>query len=374
MTGGRFLESPKQSLLGTLPLFHLHTFVIIAVVGGAWALQGPWRTGLRTLGVALLPATWAVWQVTEGFRAAGLVWWNLGGWMVGEGALPHFVLVNFGLWPFLWLAGVWAAVRHGSREERALLSTGLLGFGLLLFLMLAPWEWDNTKALLWCYLITVPGVWSLVLARRRLIVRALVITFLVVAQAGSLLAVARGNGPRLEIYRRDEVEEVCRAVSLLPVSARVATTPTYNHPVALCGQPLVAGYAGHLWSHGYDVKQVESDLATLLDGSDGWQEAALRLRAGHLFWGPREAREHPRSTRAWLRTGTVLRESPFGMLVSLNLAGARGERRDSAEGSSEEAALLRLAVFSGGAEATPAGWRRTRTRRRGSAGRRRRQG
>ncbi len=305
-------------LLGALPLFHLHTFALVCVVGVAWAALGPWKRGVLTAAVALLPATWAVWQVTEGFRAAGLVWWKAG-WMLGETALPVFLLVNFGAWLVLWGVAVWRALRERSTlEDRATLGSGLVGFALFFFLMLAPWEWDNTKVLLWCFLLTVPAVWSLVLANRRLAVRMVVLGFLLVPQAPCLLASARGVGPRLDIFRRDEVDEVCRAVREIPVSSRVATAQTFNHPVALCGQAIVAGYAGHLWSHGYDAKAVERDLATVLDGGEGWREAAGRVQAEYVFWGARESSEHRRSTRAWLETGVVIRQGPFGMLVKLD--------------------------------------------------------
>ena len=318
---GRPLPALAEALLlGSLPLFHLHTFALVSLVGGAWATLGPWRKGLRTMALALAPATWAVWQVTEGFRAAGLVWWKAG-WMLGDAALPIFLAENFGLWLVLWAMAAYGATRDATLEDRATLASGLIGFVLFFFLMLAPWEWDNTKVLLWCFLLTVPAVWTLVLAGRSLAVRVAVVGLLLVPQAPCLLAAARGGDARLEVFWRDELDEVCVAMKGIPVSSRVATAQTFNHPVALCGQPIVAGYAGHLWSHGYDAKAIAADLATVLDGAAGWREAAGRVRAEYVFWGARERADHPRSTRAWLETGSIVHNGRFGILVKLNTDG-----------------------------------------------------
>ena len=84
---------------GVMPLVHLHTFTFVSVVYAAWALGNRrLRPAVPTLAWAFLPATWAVWQVTEGFRAASLVGWRPG-WMIGgEGPLV-FLLLNFGSLP-----------------------------------------------------------------------------------------------------------------------------------------------------------------------------------------------------------------------------------------------------------------------------------
>ena len=73
----------------------------------------------------------------------------------------------------------------------------------------------------------------------------------------------------------------------------------FNHPVALCGQAIVAGYAGHLWSHGLDARAVQQGLERLMRGEAGWREDARALRASHVFWGSREQQEFPDSTQPW---------------------------------------------------------------------------
>ena len=59
------------------------------------------------------------------------------------------------------------AVRQRRREEQLLLGPALAIFGALFVVRMAPWEWDNTKLMLWCYLVTLPPIETLVLARLR---------------------------------------------------------------------------------------------------------------------------------------------------------------------------------------------------------------
>jgi hypothetical protein len=317
LRGGRGLPPWVFGLLwGVLPLFHLHTFLFVSLVLGFWAVAAR-RTSaaLPALAWAFLPAAWGVWQVSDGFRAAGLVWWKPGWTMGGQNPLV-FLAVNFGL--FLPLA-LWALAR-GLRERSPHLMTlapGLALFAALFFVMLAPWDWDNTKVMLWCYLLVLPGLEALVLARLRAPVRAAVLLGLLLPGAAAVFLASREPKPRIEILNLAETDGVCRALAGFPPGDRVATVPTFNHPVALCGHPLVAGYPGHLWSHGIEARSIQRDLEGLLGGEPDWRERAERVGAKLLFWGAREAREHAFSPRPWEGTRPLVAEGTWGRLYRL---------------------------------------------------------
>ncbi len=132
--------------------------VRLAGLAAAWAFGGRrLRDGLPTLAWAAVPATWSVWQVTDGFRAASLVGWRPG-WMIGAQDPLVFLLVNFGLFLPLALLALWRAVRERHREELLVLVPPLAVFAALFLVKLAPWEWDNTKVMLWCYVAVLPAV------------------------------------------------------------------------------------------------------------------------------------------------------------------------------------------------------------------------
>jgi hypothetical protein len=303
-------------LWGALPLVHLHTFLFVSLLGAAWALGGGHlRAALPTLAWAAAPATWSVWQVSDGFRAASLVGWRPG-WTIGAHNPIVFLIVNFGLFLPLAVAALAVARRERRREELLVLGPALAVFAALFFVRLAPWEWDNTKVMLWCYVVALAPIGSLVLARVAVPWRAALVLGLLVSGAVSVTGASLGRGPRLEVLDVAEHEGVCRALAGLK-TGRVAAAPTFNHPVALCGRPIVAGYAGHLWSYGLDASVVEKRLGRLMRGEAGWREEARALGASHVFWGARERQAFPLSTRPWADAGPPVARGPWGAIYAL---------------------------------------------------------
>jgi hypothetical protein len=306
-------------LWGALPLVHLHTFLLVSLLLGTWALAARRvRAALPALGVALAPATWGVVEVTGGFGAASLVGWAPG-WVVGSENPALFLLVNFGLFLPLAIAALVVAVKEKRREEVLLLAPALALLAALFLVRLAPWAWDNTKVMLWCYLVALPPIGSLLIDRVRLGWRMAAMTGLLFSGAVSVAAVSFGRGPDLQILDLAEYAGVCRAVRALPLDARVATAPTFNHPVALCGQPIVAGYPGHLWSHGAgaEASSVLKGLERLFQGGPGWREEARTLEARYVFWGERERAAYRGSRRPWEETGPPVASGAWGALYRI---------------------------------------------------------
>lgn len=304
-------------LWGLLPLFHLHTFLFVSLLFGVWvAARGAWREGLGPLGCALLPASFGVFEVTDHFRAASLLGWAPG-WVIGERSALLFFLKNFALLIPLVLALVWLAVQRSLPEWRLTVLPGVVIWTVLFFVKLAPWAWDNTKVMVWCYVLLLPALGDLLSGlalpwRAGLIALWFAPGALTVAQA---TFTPQGD---LDVYTVAGRRAVCEVVRRLPPDARVATKPTFNHPVALCGQPIVEGYAGHLWSHGIDASVVDRRLRTLMLGLPGWEQAAQELGAEYLFWGYGERGEFALSTRPWERSRRVVAEGDWGRLYSLS--------------------------------------------------------
>jgi hypothetical protein len=304
-------------LWGALPIVHLHTFAFVSVVAATWALAARrLRAALPALAVACLPATWGVWMVTDRFRAASVLGWKPG-WMIGgEGPLV-FLLLNFGVYVPLALWALARAVRERRREETLVLAPALAAFGLLFLVRVAPWEWDNTKVMVWCYLASLPPLQALLLDGWRPPARVAALVLLFFSGGLSVLAASVAGDDRLAVADRAEVEAVCAALAPLGRDEPVATAQVHNHPVALCGQPLVAGYSGHLWSHGIDSRSTEGALARLMNGAGDWRPQARALGARHLFWGPREQAAFRTSRQPWLQE-TPRASGAWGALYSVD--------------------------------------------------------
>jgi len=302
-------------LWGSLPLFHAHTFLVASLVIAIWALAlRKVSQALVPLLIALVPATWSVLEVTEGLRAGSMAWWKPG-WMIGTRNPLAFLLTSFGA--YLPLAA-WALIRSWRRRDGdalLLLGPGLSFFVMLFFVMLAPWDWDNTKLMLWCYVLVLPPIAGVV-GGIPVWPRAALCALLFYSGAASV-AGACSTRRAVAILQLEETAAVCSALSSLPPGDRIATVQVFNHPAALCGHALVAGYSGHLWSHGIDAKAVEARLARLMKGESGWQEDARALGARYLYWGPRESAEHGGSTQPWSDRAPVA-EGPWGRVYALD--------------------------------------------------------
>ena len=170
-------------------------------------------------------------------------------------------------------------------------ATGLGLFAALFLVVLAPWEWDNTKALVWAVLLMLGPLAAWLRERPRWLQATLVILLLAPGVPAAIGATFHRKA--LAIFNVAETAAVCEGLRAVPPDARVATVQTFNHPVALCGRAVVAGYGGHLWTHGIQAGAVEQRLRVLMMGWPDWRKSAKELGATHVFWGPREEREFP---------------------------------------------------------------------------------
>ncbi len=92
-----------------------------------------------------------------------------------------------------------------------------------------------------------------------------------------------------------ELDAAAALLKNIPADAVVAIAPEYNHPVLLLGQPVVAGYEGHLWSHGLDYHERFSKLHSIMMGEDGWEATAKRLGVRFIYWSGLEEVAFPQS-------------------------------------------------------------------------------
>jgi hypothetical protein len=302
-------------LWGALPLFHLHSFLFVSVILGLWTIaRGGWPGTLRAFGVAVLPATLGVLAVTDGLRAASLVGWAPG-WVIGDRSVALFLAKNFGLLlPLAVALGVFGLKRRIPEWRLCVLPSLAIWLGLF-FVKLAPWAWDNTKVMVWCFVLLLPALGDL-MSRFSISLRSLILVAWLAPGAVTVAGATLVLRHDLDVYDIGERSTVCRIVARLPPDVRVAARPTFNHPAALCGQAVVEGYAGHLWSHGIDAGRVDADLHRLMLGEPGWRAAAKRLQARYLYWGRAERAEFPGSSQAWAEA-PPLAEGDWGRLYAL---------------------------------------------------------
>ena len=262
----------------TMPLFSVHAFLFLSLALASifvFQVSARWRV-LTFVLLAIPPATAAVWFVTGGFSAAsGLRW--LPGWMQGEqGAM--FWILNFGVLVVLVPILAWKSLVRGNAESRAFGSVAIGTFLLCAFVVFAPWEWDNTKLLLWAWLAAAPLLWERVIAPLPALIRVGVCGLLFFSGAVSLVGgLDRRHG--YDLASRTELANAAKALEGVPPLDRIAVDPRFNHPAILLGRPVVCGYEGHLWSHGLDYRETLAKLRNVMAAGPGWISDARDIGA-----------------------------------------------------------------------------------------------
>ncbi len=323
-------------LYASLPVFHLHTFLFFSILLLAWFIVNIPARGalLRLVGMAFVPASALVFLVTGNLSGPALLGW-MPGWMQSDPdwgtysretlgisspllSAPLFWLVNFGFLPFFVAALVSrVAVVPEHQWTRAAVFPALGIFLLCCLVRFAPWEWDNTKLMLWSYLIVLPFLWRDLISNWAMPWRAAACFALFWSGFVSLLGGLDSTQRGYTIAQRSEVDAMVEPLRRLAPDDRFVAQPTYNHPLLLLGRPLLLGYTGHIWSHGYSWQEPLARVESILRGEEGWRERAIGAGARYLFWGSREAEAFPASTQPWREELPVVATGTWGTIYDL---------------------------------------------------------
>jgi hypothetical protein len=335
-------------LYASMPLFHLHTFLFLSLMLGAWFLLHPpaRRELLRIVGLSVVPATALVLLITGMMHGAHVLGFKAG-WMwddetflkwCGEhwGQSSRFLMgatfwpLNFGALPLFVIALCWKLLREKGRSwDRCIVFPALFAFLVCCFVKFAPWEWDNTKIMIWSYIAILPSLWTRLIARWPEWGRAVACFVLFWSGFVSTLGGIDQTHQGYEIATRSELTDVAQAVRRIPVSERFVGYPTYNHPLLLCGRKMALGYPGHLSSHGLAYQEPELQVASLMNGDPDWRQCAADLHARYLFWGrpERECEDYRLSSEPWKDECRLVASGPWGDIYDLQSAAEQGEKK-----------------------------------------------
>ncbi len=330
-------------LAGLLPLLHAHSFVVLMVTGGllsllfadwrgasdgeaaggfSWAKwwQG-WRPWAAFFAAAVVVAVPQMWWATKGsaVRAGQFFGWEFG-WDSGDYNVFWFWIKNTAVFiPLLVAALLW-------RGREPVVRSRLLYFYLpftLCFIVpnvykLSPWVWDNIKVLFYWWIASAPLV-ALVLARlwRRggaLRVAALVLLLAQTLAGGLDVWRVASRASEQQTYDSEGLAfaEVVRRET--PPRALILHAPTYNDPVFLTGRRSFLGYPGHVWSHGLDYKERESELQRIYSGAADAAHLLSKNGIEYVVVGPLEEVE-------MRKAGLALRRPFFERYAKVGEAG-----------------------------------------------------
>jgi hypothetical protein len=261
---------------GLLPLVHAHSFVVVMVVGAGLALlQLRWRDWITFFFVASLIALPQMWWSTHNsaVNASKFFEWHFG-WDHDQENIAWFWFKNTGLFIPLTIAAILWRTKRGSLVSRRLLIFFLpftLCFIIPNVLKMAPWIWDNIKVLFYWWVASAPLV-ALFLARlwrQGVVQKTIALTlFVCLTLAGALdVAAIVLRSTQYEIFNAHGVSFAELIKRETAPRAIVIHAPVHNHPVFLTGRQSLMGYPGHIWTHGLEFVQRESEIRRVYAGA-----------------------------------------------------------------------------------------------------------
>ena len=236
---------------------------------------------------------------------------------------PHFPLLRANAVPLLLATFAFAHFLFRARKIAADWPTLMAVPALFLFFVccnirFANWDWDNTKLMIWAWLIVLPAIWETVIASWPIEWRAATCTALFFSGFISLLGGIGGQHRGHAIAQLSTLDAVNLAVRDIPITEAFAAQPTFKHPLLLCGRKVVMGYDGHLVSHGILYGPVDDELDALMRGFPDWRLRAARLGVRYLFFGVGERTTWPASYESWRMGATVIASGEWGEIFDLH--------------------------------------------------------
>lgn len=300
---GKTLAKTEKYILwfmwGMLPIFHVHTFIAVTLLIAIFVFvqnpKSPLKLNKETAvcaGLAgLLALAWLL-PLTGFLQKASIIHFQMG-WSLNGKSIWQNLYWGYGPWLMLLLVTIFFVSKKRLSTDKKILFSALFLFILFQFVIMAPWDWDNIKLLIWPYL-------AMVFVFGRIISEYFheqlkVPTYIALGFSGFVCVIALSNAHNKGhgIYETRELNAATAALAQVPVTAVFAAHPTFNHALTYFGKKVAYAYDGHIWSHGLKDGQRKEKVEKILNGDSNWRDLAKEIGVTHIYWGPREQKEYP---------------------------------------------------------------------------------
>jgi hypothetical protein len=206
---------------------------------------------------------------------------------------PWFWLKNTGLfWPLLLVALLSPLALRG--RVRLLMAPFVLLFLVANVIKFQPWDWDNSKLLVFWYMASAVAVGALLvrLARAHLlggVLAAAIWLSLVASGVLSLLQFLPPQGLAYLWFSSEEVQLAAQVRAQTAAKAVFVTGEEPNNPIAdLAGRPVLMSYPGWLWSYGINYERRQADIARIYKGGPASLSLLSQYHVDYIVIGPNE--------------------------------------------------------------------------------------
>ena len=304
-------------LAGLLPLVHLHSLFVLFVVTAFLLASRPdrwrWWTAFG-LGSCITGLPELLWAMTGTASSAGEFIGLISGWSRNDENFFWFWLINTGVAIPLLIGGLYLFLNRGPhpgdeprahKKAKAAMPLRPDGKWVVLFyapfaflfvlcniVRFAPSEWDNIKVLIYWYTASIPFIaYSIVwLWRSGVVWRvAASVIFLAVTLSGALDVWRTMSGAvKTQVFGR-QAKAIAEQIKVkTEPRALFVNLPTYNTAVALSGRLSLMRYDGHLYSHGINYGERETDIRNIYAGSPDAGALIAKYGVDYILVSPEE--------------------------------------------------------------------------------------
>jgi hypothetical protein len=219
------------------------------------------------------------------------------GWMAPPSffGILKFWWFNYGLFLPMAIFGIWKA----RLLRNPYVIAGILMFVLCNLARVSPWDWNNTKILVWShFFLTIPVVYALSFFWGKKFLEKVAAVFV------SVILMASGG---LDIYRLTQWKRLSnlmwssqdedyardfRALSKADDIVLVAPNDFQSWVTRLTGRPIVLGYTAHLWTYGFDYHETEQDVRTMFRGGEEAERLFQKYKVRYVVIGRSEKQDY----------------------------------------------------------------------------------
>ena len=287
-------------LSGVMPLVQAHSLFVIFLVSAPLALitilksQKKEETFIFWSIFALITAVIALPSFLS-ISSSGAILKSIRfepGWTSKENIIL-FWIKNLGLFaPILVVSLGWL-----YKKNRYLFSLYLPFLGIFLIsniLVFQPWEFDNSKLLIyWFFTSAIIVAYFLddQFFRENIIKKILGILIIFIMILSGSLDIFRTFTPvtSYQIFTSHDLEIATAVKNLTPKDAVFVTASNHNNPIpALSGRATLLGFHGWVWSHGLDYQNREEDIKTIYLGGKTAEDLIAKYKVNYVTISPQE--------------------------------------------------------------------------------------
>ncbi|MBI5225249.1 hypothetical protein HY989_05245 [Candidatus Micrarchaeota archaeon] len=300
-------------LLGILPLIHPSSFVI-GTFFAAWTIaasvlrarkfENKWKLPLFIFLLIAIPQLLFINEQQRYEKFAGI----LLGWMSFAGLNPSlelfatFWLKNAGATLILGIAGLFLL----KKDQRIFSMPFILFFIASNIFRFQPWDWDNVKVLMYWYfglcIFSAIALGRIIEKFGKMRMRQIGIGFVALivflSIFSGLLTFISWNNSKAVLWSASDIKTANFISQNTPKDAKFVTAGKHNHiAYTLAGRQILAGYWGHLWSHGLKSDpQINDEKAVLASAN---KDLMKKWNMEYVFIGEVEIKEFGANARAF---------------------------------------------------------------------------